>query len=183
VNTGRRDVVTKLLQLPGDSDVAPSVLLSHSQRQFFGDLSFRGSARALGCVVERPLLSLHPSVPSEKCFRSDDGHDFGKSFLDGEAVAHQGSTIRFGQQHPYTQLAAQNLVLLPEEIVLLDQVFAEQLLDGGDQWSGGTSEVSDHVPEYTKSATIDRTRNGPNALNHSGLVFAQHREPSSVVML
>src|ERR1035437_4592157 len=125
-------MVTKLLQLPGDSDVAPSVLLSHPQCQFFGDLSFRGSAGALECVVERPLLSLHPSVPSEKCFRSDDGHDLGKSLLDGEAVAHQGSTVCFGQRHPSTQLAPQNLVLLPEEIVLLGQIFAEQLLDGGD---------------------------------------------------
>jgi len=73
------------------------------------------------------------------------GHDLGKSLLDGEAVAHQGSTVRFGQRHPSTQPVAQNLVLLPEGIVLPDQVGAEQLLDGGDQWNDRLVEVGGHA--------------------------------------
>jgi hypothetical protein len=35
--------------------------------------------------------------------------------------------------------------IVQEEVVLLGQVFAEQLLDGGNQWSGRTSEVDGHI--------------------------------------
>jgi hypothetical protein len=38
-----------------------------------------------------------------------------------------------------------------EEVVLLGEVFAEQLLDGGDQWSGRTSEVGGHGRRYSAS--------------------------------
>ena len=130
-----------LLQPPGDSDVAPRVLLSHPQRQFFGDLSLRGSAGAFGRVVKGPFPSLHPSVPSEKCFRSDDRHDLGKALFDGESVAHQGSAAGVCQWHSFDQLAAQNLVLLLEEVVLPGKVFAERLLDNGNESSGSTSDV------------------------------------------
>jgi hypothetical protein len=34
-----------------------------------------------------------------------------------------------------------NLVLLPDEVVLLGQIFTEQLRDGGNEWSCTTSEV------------------------------------------
>jgi hypothetical protein len=50
------------------------------------------------------------------------------ALLDGEAVAHQGPMVRLGQRHPFPQLAAQNLFLLPEEIVLLGQVLANENL-------------------------------------------------------
>ena len=112
-------MVTKLLQLPGDSDVAPSVLLSHPQRQFFGDLSFRGSAGAFGPVVEGPLPSLHPTVPSQQCFRSDNGNDIGKALLEGEAEAHQGAAVALRQGHSFAQLAWEDSILLLEEVILL----------------------------------------------------------------
>lgn len=73
-NPRRRDVVPELLQLPGDADVAPSVLLGHPQRQFFGGFPFRGSAGAFGRIVEGPLPTLHLPIPRQQRFRSDDGN-------------------------------------------------------------------------------------------------------------
>ena len=116
-----------------------------SQRQFLGDLSFGGPAWAFGRVSEGPLPSLHPTVPGQQCFRSDNGNDIGKALLEGETETYQGPAVALRQGHSFAQLAAEDSILLPEEVVLLGQILAKQPLDSGDQWSGGTSKVGGHA--------------------------------------
>ena len=55
------------------------------------------------------------------------------------AVTDQGAAVVICQRHPSAQLAAQDLVLLAEEIILFDQILAEELLNLGDEGSGGAA--------------------------------------------
>ena len=56
---------------------------------------------------------------------------------DGRTVSDQRATVGIGQGDASAQLAAKDLVVPAEEVVLLGQVFAEELLDLGDEGSGG----------------------------------------------
>jgi hypothetical protein len=135
-DAGRRDLVAEFSQLTSDPDVAPGILAGHPQRQRFSGLGFGRSAWPLGGVVEGPLPSLHPPVPSQQCFRADDGNDLPQPIFDRHGVVDQGAAIRLGQRHSFAQLAAQNLASLTEEIIFLGQIFAEELLNPGDERSG-----------------------------------------------
>jgi len=124
-------------QLAGDPDAAPSILTGHPQCQRFRGLGFGRSAWPLWGAVKDPFPPFHPPVPGQECFRADDGNDFPQPILDGHAVADRGAAIRLSQRHSFAQLAAQNLILLSEDIILLGQIVAEELLDLGDERSGG----------------------------------------------
>jgi hypothetical protein len=97
-----------------------------------GNFPFRGSAGAFGRIVEGPLPTLHPPIPRQQRFRSDDGNDVSQPILDRQTIAHQDAPIHFGQGHPFSQLTSEDPDLLSEEVVLLGEVLAEELLDRGD---------------------------------------------------
>jgi hypothetical protein len=56
----------------------------------------------------------------------------------------------FAQRHPFAQLAAQNLVFLAQEIILLGQILAEELLDLDEEGSGGAAKTGFHSIEITR---------------------------------
>ena len=54
--------------------------------------------------------------------------------------------------HSFAQLAAQNLVFLTEEMILLGQIFAEELLNPGDEQSSSTEKrefIQSKLPDAT----------------------------------
>ena len=136
-NAGRRELMSEFPQLAGDPDVAPGILTGHPQRQRFSRLGFGRSARIFRGIVEGPFPPFHPSVPGQESFRADDGNNFPQPTLEGHAVTDQSAAVRLSQRHSFAQLTAQNLVFLPEIIILLGRIFAEELLDPGDEGSGG----------------------------------------------
>src|SRR6266853_2995657 len=144
---GRRTVKCgdRASSTPQRCECSPMHSPQPSQRQFLGDLSFGGPAGAFGRVIEGPLPSLHPTVPGQQGFRSDNGNDIGKALLDGDAETYQGTAIALRQGHSFAQLATRDSILLPEDVVLLGQILAKQFLDSGDQRSGRTSEVGGHA--------------------------------------
>ena len=153
-----------------------------------------GSAGAFGCVVEGPLLSLHPPVPGEKGFRSDNGHDFGQALLDAEAVAHQGPTVRLGQWHPFPQLAAQNLVLLPGKSFSLARSSLNSFWMVVISGAAERGKLAAMSSRYTKLQSRDETRIGIYApvrvyefLHSTGSVASQfsieHNIPDVVLCL
>ena len=148
-DAGRRELMSEFPQLAGDPDVAPSILTSHPQRQRFRGLGLGRSAWPLGSVVKGPFPPFHPPVPGQQRFRADDGNHCPQPILDGHAVADQGAAVRFGQRHSFAQLAAQNLIFLTEEIILLGQIVAEKLLDPGDEWSDGAVNTGFHSVKFS----------------------------------
>ncbi len=152
MNAGRRDLVADFPQLTSDPDVAPGILAGHPQRQRFSGLGFGRSAWQLGCIVEGPLPSFHPPVPCQQCFRADDGNDVPQPVFDRQAVADQGAAIRLGRRPSFAQLAAQSLVFLSKEIILLGQIFAEELLNPGDERSS-REEKRDFIQSKVPDAT------------------------------
>ena len=148
-NARRRNLVAEFPQLASDPDIAPSILAGHAQHQGFSGLGFRRSAWPFRGVVKGPFPAFHPPVPGQQCFRADDGYDFPQPILDGHAVTNQGAAVRLGQRHPFAQLAAQNLVFLAQEIILLGQILAEELVDLGDERSGGAAKTGLHSIEIT----------------------------------
>jgi hypothetical protein len=69
--------------------------------------------------------------------------------LDGHALTDQGAAVSLRQGHPFAQLAAQNLVFLAEEVVLLGQILAEELLDPSDERSGSAAKSGFHSVKVT----------------------------------
>ena len=113
--------------------------------------ALEGRPGRLGVLSKGPLLSLHPSVPSEKCFRSDNGNDIPQSTSNGQAVPDQCPSISLRQRYTTAQLAAQNLVLLVKKIVLFGEIFAEELLDSSYEWRGGAAKIGVHSIEDIRS--------------------------------
>ena len=69
---------------------------------------------------------------------------------DGPAVADQRATVSIGQRQPLAQFAAEDPAFLPQEVILVGEVFAERLLDSGDQRNGRVDETRLHSLEDTQ---------------------------------
>jgi hypothetical protein len=56
----------------------------------------------------------------------------GSALLDWEAETHQRAPVALRQGNSFAQLAAEDPILLPEEIILLGEILTERPLDRGD---------------------------------------------------
>ena len=66
---------------------------------------------------------------------------------DPHAVSDQPVWVSFRRRDLFAHFAVQDPVLLPQEVVLLGQVFAAKLLDRGNQGCGGVTDTGFHSPQ------------------------------------
>jgi len=137
--------MTKFLHFSGNALVTPGVFLGQPQDELFGGFGLGRSAGMFWGVVESPLLPFHLAVPSQQRFRAHDGNDRGEAVPDLQAIADKRASVGFSQRHAFSQLAAQDQVLLSEEVVLLGEVFAKELLDSGDERNSRAAADRGHV--------------------------------------
>ena len=141
--------MAQFLHFAGNAFISPDILFGELNNEVLGGLAFPGTTRLLGGVVVGPFLLLHSSVPGQEGFRFHNAHDVTQSVLDSHPVLDQDSSFHLREPDPFAEFAAQDLVLLPEIIILSSKVPAEDLLNLGNEGLGRGLEILFHTVIHT----------------------------------